>query len=473
MNNELKKIKKVHFVGIKGVAMTSLAIYAKEAGFVVTGSDTEEDFPTTECLQKAKIKSIENFLPEHITQTKPDLVIYTGAHAGYQNPEVVTAVSQNITVLPHGKALGMFMEGKRQISVAGSHGKTTTSAMIATILSKAGLDPSYAVGCGEVFGLGLPGHFGSGEWFIAEADEYVTDPTSDPTPRFLWQNPEILVVTNIDFDHPDVFDSLQDVSAAFIKLRNKLPTHGSLILSSDDPNSKELIWADSSVTMVGEKDADCEVTSIHFNQGRTFFSLEYPGEWVGEFVLRVPGRHNAINAAMAIMAASETGVTRQQAYDSLYAFSGTKRRFENIGDCDGVLYFDDYAHHPKEIEATLGGARDWYKKRRIITIFQPHTYSRTKALLPEFATALSKSDVVILTDIYASAREHETMGITGKTLYTEVLKRNSRSYYAPTFREVKEALADNVRNGDIVVCMGAGDIYEWGRKIVEGIRNKE
>lgn len=469
MNIDLKNIKKIHFVGIKGVAMTALAIYAKEAGYCVTGSDTREDFPTSQCLQKADISSLSDFLSCHIDQTKPDLVIYTGAHNGHQNPEVIEAVNQGIHILAHGKALGLFMGGKRQISVAGSHGKTTTTAMIATILTKAGLDPSYAIGCGEIFDLGLPGHFGRGEWFISEADEYVTDPTSDSTPRFLWQNPEILVITNIDFDHPDVFSSLRDIQSAFMKLRDKLPKSGNLVLSSDDPNSYLLFWMNSSVIKVGQHDADCKLTETHFQQEQTFFSIDWHGTWMGEFSLQVAGRHNAVNAAMAIVAANRAGATIQNAYDALCSFKGTKRRFEKIGEKSGVVYFDDYAHHPKEIEATLAGAREWYRKNRIITVFQPHTYSRTKALMVEFGASFFKSDIVILTDIYASARERETMGITGKTLYEEVEKNHKNVLYSPTLEDVKNSLTALVKTNDVVIFMGAGDIYSWARDIVQNV----
>jgi len=204
----ITKAKNIHFVGIKGIAMASLAVWAKEAGKLITGTDIEEHFPSDEVLSKAGISVDVGFDEKHIDTHKPDLVIYTGAHGGRDNEEVIEAQKRNIPVLPHGKALGQVMEGKRQITVAGSHGKTTVTAMIAMILAKAGLDPSYAIGSGMISGLGLPGHFGRGEWFVAEGDEYVTDPGHDQTPRFLWQKPEILVITNIDLDHPDVLIQL-------------------------------------------------------------------------------------------------------------------------------------------------------------------------------------------------------------------------------------------------------------------------
>ncbi|MBI3342632.1 UDP-N-acetylmuramate:L-alanyl-gamma-D-glutamyl-meso-diaminopimelate ligase, partial [Candidatus Gottesmanbacteria bacterium] len=217
--NKLQQSKRIYFVGIKGVAMAALAIWAKESGKLVAGSDVGEEFPTDEELKKAEIPVHEGFDEAHLAAFKPDLVIYTGAHGGRDNLQVQEAIKRGVASVPHGKALGMVMEGKRQISVAGSHGKTTTSAMIATILTEAKLDPSYAIGCGSIKGLGAAGHAGKGEWFVAEADEYVTDPGHDRTPRFLWQKPEVLVVTNIDYDHPDVYQDLSAVQQAFVALQ--------------------------------------------------------------------------------------------------------------------------------------------------------------------------------------------------------------------------------------------------------------
>src|SRR3989344_5482179 len=304
----ITKAKNIHFVGIKGIAMASLAVCTKEAGKLITGTDIEEHFPSDEVLSKAGISVDVGFDEKHIDTHKPDLVIYTGAHGGRDNEEVIEAQKRNIPVLPHGKALGQVMEGKRQITVAGSHGKTTVTAMIAMILTKAGLDPSYAVGSGMIAGLGLPGHFGRGEWFVAEGDEYVTDPGADLTPRFLWQNPEILVVTNIDLDHPDVYPNLDKITNAFQKLAKKSRT---VIISSDDPKSASL--SGRKVIAVRSKDTS-------------------------GFHLSVPGQHNALNAAFAATAAKAAGVPWEQSVKALSEFGGAKRRFEKIGERDGTVY---------------------------------------------------------------------------------------------------------------------------------------
>lgn len=443
-------MKQVYFVGIKGVAMAALAIYCKERGMKVRGCDTEEEFPTDEELGKANVPIDIGFDPNFVK--KPDLLIYTGAHGGRDNPVVQKALELGIESLAHGKALGRFMEGKRQVTVAGSHGKTTTAAMIATILKQK--DASYAVGCGSIFG-GPAGHFGKGDFFVAEGDEYVTEPGHDDTPRFLWQTPEILVVTNIDFDHPDVYHDLSEVQEAFVSLQKK---SSYTIVNADDGNSKILLGS----TFGFSARADFHITHVAIGRERMFFTLTQQGISLGEFALKVPGRHNVANAAAAIAATCSLGLSVDEIRKGLLAFGGTKRRFEKIGEARGVMYYDDYAHHPAEIAATLRAARDWYPERKIIAVFQPHTYSRTKALMNDFSRAFSDADTAILTDIYASARESDTLGITGKTLFEETLKHHRNVLYGS---RVEDLLDLEATPKSVVIFMGAGDIYNWGRKI--------
>lgn len=466
----MENIKKIHFVGIKGVAMTALAIYAKERGIMVTGSDVEEEFPTDEVLRKAQISVVEKFAPQHIASLRPDLVIYTGAHDGVKNPEVIAAKRAGIPTFPHGKALGMIMEGKRQVSVAGSHGKTTTTAMIATILMVAGKDPSYAIGCGEIFGLGLPGHFGRGEFFVAEADEYATDPTSDPTPRFLWQHPEMLVVTNIDFDHPDIYASFSDVQDAFTQLQAQQVGKKITVINVDDLPSSILGQSPNTIVTFGRMPkGNFEVSRIHFAPGKTFFTLTKRRKKKQSFELSVPGAHNVYNAAAAAAACISLGIDWETVGRGLAQFSGTKRRFEFLGVKRGILFYDDYAHHPAEITATIAGTRAWYPQRRIITIFQSHTYSRTKALLDDFARSFWGSDIAVICDMYASAREDDRLGLSPDTLAIETKKHHAHVVYAPKKDAVKTFLLENGKAGDVVIFMGAGDIFSWGRQIVNGL----
>jgi len=425
----MDKIKRIYFVGIKGVAMAALAIWAKEAGKIAAGSDVGDEFPTDEELKKAGIALHEGFEKKDLAAFQPDLVIYTGAHGGRDNLQVQEAIKLGIPVLPHGKALGMVMEGKRQISVAGSHGKTTTSAIIATILTEAGLDPSYAIGCGSIRGLGAAGHAGKGDWFVAEADEYVTDPGHDLTPRFLWLKPEVLVVTNIDYDHPDVYPDLLAVQKAFIALQKQ-----------------------SKVTFICAED---EASSVLKKAGNVAtFGLS---KKLNSIKLQIPGRHNMLNAAAALTVCESIGITWEVVKRGLERFGGTKRRFEKLKEVRGALIYDDYAHHPKEIEATIAAFRDKYPKKRIIVIFQPHTYSRTKALLTDFVRAIAQADIALVTDIYASAREVQT---------EEGFARRLGGIYAPTKNDVSLWLGKELKAGDVIVFMGAGDIYQWAREMI-------
>lgn len=453
--------------------MTALALWAKKAGFTVSGSDIEEEFPTDELLKLAKIKVFPGFAAANIQKAKPNLVIYTGAHGGRDNVEVKTALKDDIQAYSHGKALGMAMEGNKQVAVAGSHGKTTTAAMIATILTSAGLNPSYCVGCGEIFGLGAPGHAGKGI-FVAEADEYLTDPGHDLTPRFLWQKPEILVVTNIDWDHPDAYSSLNEVQEAFLKLTRQEVAVKLRVVNHDDKASSILLKSsDSAIVSYGfSPKANLQITHVGFGQERTFFALKENKMSVGEFSLKVAGRHNVLNAAAASAACRGLGVSWEDIRAGLLKFAGSRRRFEKIGEIGQLRVYDDYAHHPREIEATLAAAKSWYPRQRIISVFQPHTYSRTKALLTDFARAFNKSDVVIICEIYASARENTTLGISGKTLASAVAQYHPFVRFAHE-REALLTLLGQLVNGDeIIVLMGAGNIYTWRKLVIEALKEK-
>lgn len=470
MHIDWNTVRRIHFVGIKGVAMAALAVWAKEAGYLVTGSDTAEEFPTDDVLARAKIPLLPDFDPRNLRgRVKPDLVIYTGAHGGKDNSEVIEAIAKHIPVVPHGQALGLVMADKTQISVAGSHGKTTTTAMIATILHHALLDPSWAVGCGEIRGLGLPGHHGDSNLFVAEADEYITDPNHDTTPRFLWQKPDILVVTNIDFDHPDAYTSLADVQGAFVNFQKKQKGRKCCVVNADDPASTVLLSRPTGETLTYgfSKKAQFQVTNVRFADERTFFTLSERGIEIGVFSLKVPGRHNALNAAAAALASRELGVSWEEIGKGLRTFGGTKRRFEQVGTIGDIRVFDDYAHHPTEIKAQLAAVREWFPHRRIIVVFQPHTYSRTKALMSEFARAFQNAHIVLLTDIYSSARETDSLGITGKTLVEETAKHHTNVLYAPDYSAVNKLLRQRMGANDVILFMGAGNIYTWGRRFVE------
>lgn len=454
-------IKRIHFVGIKGVAMTSLAVWAKESGFTVTGSDVKDVFPTDAVLKQAGIHPYTNFDAKHIDSV--DLVIYTGAHEGIHNIEVISAKENNIPVLPHGQALGEVTKGKRLIAVAGCHGKTTTSAMIATILMNAGFDPSYAIGSGMISGLGLPGHAGKSNYFVVEADEYVTDPTHDLTARFLWLSPEVLVVTNVDFDHPDVYKDLPAIAGEYQRLVDNMKGRSLFIWNHDDKPSEEYL-SSKPVKHIsfGEHSGMYKVIIKKSTATHQTFLLHLENQIV-EYELQVPGKHNVMNAVSAILATRALGLDPEVIKESLSQFGGASRRFELIGHTNNTIYVDDYAHHPNEIKATLAAAHDRYPKKNIIAVFQPHTYTRTEAFLNDFAQSFTHANEVIITDIYASAREKRS-DITGQDVVNEISTYNSNAQFVKDKKELFNVLAATIDSNAVIIFMGAGDIGIWGRE---------
>jgi UDP-N-acetylmuramate--alanine ligase len=449
----------IHFVGIKGVAMTALALVAKELGIEISGSDVAEIFPTDETLARFGIKYTIGFAGHNIP-ANTDLVVYTGAHQGMNNPEVFEAKLRGIPVMPHARALGMFMEDKQAISVAGSHGKTTTSALIASVLMGAKRDPSFAIGCGAITHLKTSGHAGKGSWFVAEADEYVTDPGLDSTPRFLFQHPKIIVVTNIDYDHPDVYPNLQTIQDAFIRFIEQSPQDCGVVLNADNPATVAIIprLTRRILTYGITHKANYVAGGIRYEQGQTIFSL-VGSQPLGEFRLKIPGMHNVANAAGAVVALLQAGLTTTEISAGISSFVGTRRRFELYTERHGKLLYDDYAHHPVEIMATLAAAKTWYPTHKLTVIFQPHTYSRTQALLEQFAQSFVSADAVLLKDIYASAREQSIVGFSGQTLWERTKKVHKDVYYVPSKLDMLEYIKQNVGPNELLITMGAGDIF--------------
>jgi len=464
----MKKVKSIHFVGIKGVGMTPLSVIAKEAGIRVTGSDVADEFITDKTLRAKGIIPEVGFTAEHVKDV--DLVITTGAHGGYYNPEVIAAKDKKIPVLTKGQAVGEFMKGEIfgrtfvGISVAGSHGKTTTSAMVATVLKEEGLDPSYIIGTSEIPSLGVSGHFGKGRYFVAEADEYATEPKHDHTAQFLWQHPKIAVFTNIELDHPDIYPSVEDVRNVFLQFAKSLPNDGVLIACGDDPEIKNLLQSfDGRVITYGfSPHNDFVISRVHISGPQTFFWLENKGVSLGEWSLRVVGEHNALNAAASALVGMEVGLDIAQIKKGLRAFTGTKRRLEYMGKLSGgAEVYDDYAHHPTEIHNTLKALRGMYPKAKIHAFFQPHTYTRTKTLFLEFSKAFTKADFVYFLPIYASLREVVDNSITSELLAEETKRRQRNVTHFQRVEDVIEYIGQShFKNDSILLFMGAGDIYK-------------
>ncbi len=464
-SGDFVKDNHIHLVGIKGVAMTALAVWAQEQGMKVTGSDVADSFPTDAVLARYHIVPDVGFKPS-FTQ-KPDVVVYTGAHGGSSNPQVTAAISLGIPTYPHGKALGMIMAGSRGISVCGTHGKTTTSAMIAFVLMRAGLDPSYLVGCADIIGLDAPGHWGHGNYFVAEADEYMTDPGVNSTPRFLWQHPYALVMTNIEYDHPDAFADLRAVEDAFVAFSNNVIQTGFIIACTDNQTVKTILpRIQKRVVTYGFENADFEARNLIIKDGLQHFTIVHNAKELGVCTLAIPGRHTVLNATATIACLVTCGIPFAQIVVALATFTGTKRRFEYVGQKNGTLFYDDYAHHPTEIAATLAAARQQYPDKRIIAVFQPHTYSRTLSLLSEFAQAFSDASQVVIADIYPSAREKPVTGVSGKILVEAISRVHDHVVYQPKRPDVVQYIKAVMQPQNVIITMGAGNIYQWISDIV-------
>lgn len=467
-----KKIKHIHLTGIKGVGMTALACCFQDLGIKISGSDVEEIFVTDKVLKQRKIRWKVGFGEKNL-RPKPDLLITTGAHGGLANPEVVAAKKLEIPVLTHAQALGKLMEGKEGISVCGVGGKTTTSSMIATVLEKAGRKPSYAIGVAEIDPLGEAGHYNSGEEFVAEADEYVNSPGTDNRPRFSFQNPKIIVVTNIEYDHPDIYKDLGHTQKTFASFFEKLPADGLLLACADNKNTLKVAKNFPFVlqTYGFSPQTDWWIKRCFFGEGAMIFDLEHRGIIVKDIKLKVPGKFNVLNAAAAFAVGTFLGMNTQTIKKGLEEFGGTKRRFEFIGTVGGVRVYDDYAHHPTEICQVISAAKKWFPGRRIIVVFQPHTYSRTKALFFDFARAFAGASTVVITEIYASAREKDDLGISGKALAQETAKYHPRVFFQPGEKEVVDFLKTNAKSGDVIFTMGAGNIFLWHKNILKSLKH--
>ncbi|MEE1113640.1 MAG: UDP-N-acetylmuramate--L-alanine ligase [Eubacterium sp.] len=448
----------IHFIGIGGVSMSGLAAILLQEGFTVTGSDSHET-ALTDRLEKAGAKIVYKQQAENITDGI-DCVVYTAAiHP--ENPEYAAAVEKKIPLLSRAQLLGQLMKNyKIPICVSGTHGKTTTTSMAAHVMMAADLNPTISVG-GILPLIGGNYHIGGSETFLMEACEY--------TNSFLSFFPKISIILDIDADHLDFFKDLDDIRHSFRKFAELLPEDGTLIINADDPaykmishDLKSCVITYSTETAKGDYTADL----VTFDkQGNATFRALYKNEPIGTFSLQVPGSHNVSNALAVIALARLLGIDAETIQAGFDSFHGTNRRFQEKGEMNGVKIVDDYAHHPTEIKATLRTAAR-VPHNNIWTIFQPHTYTRTKALLPQFAEALSLADKVVLADIYA-ARELDIYGISSRDLQTEIQKFGTECHYFPSFDEIEDFVRANAQPGDLVITMGAGNIVQVGEDLLK------
>lgn len=452
----------IYFVGIGGISMSGLAEILHDAGFRVSGSDRSRS-ALTDMLEQKGITVLFGQRQENITDDI-DCVIFTSA-ISKDNPEYVATMEKGIPHLTRAELLGELMQNyKTPIAISGTHGKTTTTSMVSEILLQADTDPTLSIG-GILKSIGGNIRVGKTDLFVTEACEY--------TNSFLSFFPKIGIILNIEEDHLDFFKDLADIRHSFHEFAKLLPADGALIINGEIPSYSEItqdlacrVITYSSTCMTSEMTpADYFPESIrHDTFGHPTFLLNGPEGLVREFSLQVPGDHNVSNAMAAIALADLLGIDSADTVKGLHGFTGTDRRFEYKGTIGGVTIIDDYAHHPTEITATLSAAQN-YPHKTLWCVFQPHTYTRTKAFLKDFAKALSLADKVVLADIYA-ARESDTLGISSETLQREIQALGKECYYFPSFDEIENFLLKNCINGDLLITMGAGDVLKIGENLL-------
>ncbi len=440
--------------------MCGIAEILWNLGYEVTGSDIRSS-ESTERLEKL---GIEIFLEHKKENVKDADVLVISSAVKDSNPEVLFAKENKIPVIRRAEMLGELMRMKYGIGVAGTHGKTTTTSMIGHILTEAGLDPTIIVG-GRVKSLGSNAKLGQGEYLVAEADEFDRS--------FLRLTPTIAVVTTLEAEHLDYYKDLEEIKSVFTEFVNKVPFYGSVILCLDEEAIQEIIpGIERPIVTYGlVPQADLVAHSIQFSENQSFFRVRNRGKDLGEISLLVPGIHNVKNCLAALCVGLELEIPFEKMKKALSEFKGVSRRFEIKGEIDRVMIADDYAHHPTEIKATLKAARDGYKKR-IIAIFQPHLYSRTKDFYKEFGKSFFDSDLLIVTDIYP-AREEPVPGITGELIVSKAKEFGHKEvFYIPRKEEIIPFLSRILRENDLVITIGAGDIYKVGENLISALKKK-
>ena len=447
----------IHFIGIGGISMSGLAEILLEEGFTVSGSDAKES-PLTKKLASEGARIAYGQCAENITDDI-DCVVYTAA-INRSNPELIEAVARKIPMLTRAELLGQLMKNyDMPIAVSGTHGKTTTTSMISHILLEGDLDPTISVG-GILKAIGGNIRVGNSETFITEACEY--------TNSFLHFFPKIAVILNIEEDHLDFFKDIEDIRHSFHQFAALLPSDGTLVINGDIQDYTEIYAGlDCHVVTYGSSaDFDYSADNISYDEnGHVSFDLIKYGENAGHIQLSVTGDHNVSNALASIAVGELLNIPGETIKKGLLSFTGTDRRFEYKGEFNGVTVVDDYAHHPTEIAATLKAAKH-YPHNAVWCVFQPHTYTRTKAFFHEFAEALSHTDHLVLADIYA-ARETDTLGISSADLAEEARKLGTDTHYFPSFAEIEQFLRDNCRPGDLLITMGAGDVVNVGEDLLK------
>lgn len=451
------KIQHIHFVGIGGIGMSGIAEVLLNLGYQVSGSDTKET-EVTRRLQSLGARVSCGHRRENLKEAD---VVVTSSAIRKGNPEVEAAEERLIPVIPRAEMLAELMRMKIGIAIAGTHGKTTTTSLISTVLAAGGLDPTVVIG-GRLNSIGSNARLGQGEYLVAEADE------SDGS--FLKLMPTIAVVTNIDPEHLDYYKGIDEIKETFLSFLDKIPFFGLAVLCLDHPNVQSLLpRLKKRFTTYGlTTQADYQAKEIVFEGLSTSFDVVHRHQEIGRLSLRMPGLHNVYNALATLATAFELDIPFQVVQETLRDFGGIQRRFQIKGEKKGVLVVDDYGHHPVEIMATLKAARTGWAKR-IIAVFQPHRYTRTQALFKDFLTAFYDADVLILTDIYP-AGEDRIEGVESKALFEGLREYGHKDVtYLSDKKEIVEHLLRIILPGDLVITLGAGDIWQVSEELVNGL----
>ena len=448
------KVKHIHLIGIGGTGMSGIAELLLNLGYKVTGSDISAG-EVTERLARLGGEISLGHGADRVGEA--DVVVYSSA-VKPDNPEMIESRRRGIPVIPRAEMLAELMRMKYGIAVGGAHGKTTTTWLVGLVMAAAGLDPTIVVG-GRLKALGTNAKLGSGPYLVAEADE------SDGS--FLKLSPSLAIVTNIDEEHLDHYADLDAIKSAFVEFVNRVPFYGAAIVCLDEEKVQAIMPRITRrvVTYGFSPQADVRGTDISQDETGVTFNVAFRGRKMGSLYVRIPGEHNVLNALAAVAVASELDVPFAAASEGISAFTGISRRLEHKGEARGIVVMDDYAHHPTEIMATLRAARTFWRKR-IVAVFQPHRHTRTKALWERLGRSFYDADVVVVTSIYG-AGEEPIPGVTAELVAKAAARAGHRDVrYIPEKSEIPDRLIETLRPGDLVITLGAGDIWKTGEEIL-------
>lgn len=458
--------EKIYIISIEGAGTSALAVIYKNLGYEVIGSDDGDHF-YGDILERNGIKVFDTYDKKNIPEDVSKVVYSTCINP--DNPELKEALKRKIPVLNYPNALAEIFNQKMGIAVCGTHGKTTTTAMLAVVFKELGLKPSALVGS-KVRDWRGNSLAGSGDYFIIEADEYQNKLKS--------YNPWAVILTSVDYDHPDFYKTFNDYKQAFIDFVKKIPRHGFLVYCNDDidvvkiakmANCQKISYGFSEGSMCKIENFEFQINNFQINNsvGQSF-EVFYKDSLLGKFRISLPGKHNVLNATAVIAMCHKLNLNELRISDALKTFRGTVRRFEYIGENKGAILIDDYAHHPEEIKTTLKTARNIFPQKNIITVFHPHSFSRTEALLTDFSQSFDNSNEVIVLDIYGSARE-SSGNVSSRDLVRLINRHSSqKAQYVPTIKEATEIIQEKMGENDLIISMGAGDVWH----LTHNLKNK-